>query len=53
MVFAGGTLLIGCGALDREMLALIEAQGWRDMAVTCLPACVPSMLRLLTSPGMR
>jgi hypothetical protein len=35
---AGGTLLIGCGALAREMLALIEAHGWRDMAVTCLPA---------------
>ena len=34
----GGTLLIGCGALAREMLALIEAHGWRDMAVTCLPA---------------
>ena len=33
-----GTLLIGCGALAREMLALVEAHGWRDMAVTCLPA---------------
>jgi hypothetical protein len=33
-----GTLLIGCGALAREMLALIEAHGWRGMEVTCLPA---------------
>ncbi|MGE0118960.1 MAG: DUF1638 domain-containing protein [Dongiaceae bacterium] len=32
------TLLIACGALARELLALIEANGWRDMAVTCLPA---------------
>jgi uncharacterized protein DUF1638 len=34
----GGTLLIGCGALAREMLALIEAHGWRHLAVACLPA---------------
>ena len=35
---AGGTLLIGCGALAREMLALIEAHGWRHLDVACLPA---------------
>ena len=34
----GGTLLIGCGALAREMLALIEAHGWRQLDVACLPA---------------
>ena len=32
------TLLIACGALAREMLALVEAHGWRNMAITCLPA---------------
>ena len=32
------TLLIACGALAREILALIEAHGWTEMAVTCLPA---------------
>lgn len=32
------TLLIACGALAREILALSEAHGWRNMAVTCLPA---------------
>ncbi len=35
---SGGTLLIGCGALAREMLALIEAHGWRHFDVACLPA---------------
>lgn len=34
----GSTLLIACGALAREILALSEAYGWRNMAVTCLPA---------------
>jgi len=32
------TLLIACGALARELLALVEAYGLRDIAVTCLPA---------------
>lgn len=31
-------LLIACGALAREILALIEANGWEHMALTCLPA---------------
>ncbi len=31
-------LLIACGALAREVLALIEASGWRHMALACLPA---------------
>lgn len=34
----GSTLLIACGALAREILALSEAHGWRNMSVTCLPA---------------
>ncbi len=32
------TLLIACGALAKEILALIAANGWDHMAVTCLPA---------------
>ncbi|MCP4329841.1 MAG: DUF1638 domain-containing protein [Alphaproteobacteria bacterium] len=32
------TILIACGALAREIIALIQANGWTDYAVTCLPA---------------
>ena len=32
------TLLIACGALAKEILALIAVNGWDHMAVTCLPA---------------
>ncbi len=32
------TLLIACGALAREILALNERQGWGCYALTCLPA---------------
>jgi hypothetical protein len=32
------TLLIACGALAREVLALIDLNGWTHMAVACLPA---------------
>ena len=32
------TLLIACGALAREVLALIERNGWRQMELACLPA---------------
>ena len=31
-------LLIGCGALAREMVELIRVNGWSHMSVTCLPA---------------
>ena len=37
-VAANTTLVIACGALAREVLALVELNGWRDLAVTCLPA---------------
>jgi len=33
-----GTIIIACGALAREVLAVIEGQGLRDIAITCLPA---------------
>ncbi|TYO89451.1 DUF1638 domain-containing protein [Oceanicella actignis] len=32
------TLLIACGALAREILALIRLNGWRHMELLCLPA---------------
>ncbi len=32
------TLLIACGALAREMLAVNKANGWSHLKVTCLPA---------------
>jgi Protein of unknown function (DUF1638) len=32
------TLLIACGALAREVLALIRLNGWTHMTVACLPA---------------
>ena len=32
------TLLIACGALAREVLAVIALNGWSHMEVTCLPA---------------
>jgi hypothetical protein len=38
MTATASTLLIACGALARELLALVEAHGWHNMAVTCLPA---------------
>lgn len=35
---AASTLLIACGALAREILALNEINGWGAFALTCLPA---------------
>jgi hypothetical protein len=32
------TLLIACGALARELMALIEINRWENVTVTCLPA---------------
>lgn len=34
----GRVLLIACGALAREILALIKANGWDHLDLTCLPA---------------
>jgi len=33
-----GTLVIACGALANELVAVIRLNGWRHIAVTCLPA---------------
>jgi len=38
MPLNGKTLLIACGALAREVLALKRAHGWETLDVTCLPA---------------
>ncbi|MEL7167064.1 MAG: DUF1638 domain-containing protein [Pseudomonadota bacterium] len=35
---SGQILLIACGALAREILALKALNGWHHMALTCLPA---------------
>ena len=32
------TLIIACGALSHEIVALIRANGWESMRVQCLPA---------------
>jgi len=32
------TLIIACGALAREILAVIERAGWSNLSITCLPA---------------
>ena len=34
----GRVLLVACGALAREILALIKANGWSHMDLQCLPA---------------
>ena len=38
MAKTGTTLLIACGALARELLALKRAHGWEAFDITCLPA---------------
>ncbi len=35
---SGQVLLLACGALAREILAVIEANGWDHMDLQCLPA---------------
>lgn len=34
------TLLICCGAIAREIVTLVERNGWRHMHIQCLPASV-------------
>ena len=38
MAKQGQVLLLACGALAREILALTEANGWSHMDLQCLPA---------------
>ena len=37
-VTRGSILLLGCGALAREILALIQLNDWQHMSLACLPA---------------
>ncbi|NNG03969.1 MAG: DUF1638 domain-containing protein, partial [Inquilinus sp.] len=39
------TLIVACGALAREITALITTQGWSRIAVTCLPASLHNQPR--------
>lgn len=32
------TLVIACGALAREFVAVVERNGWKNLEITCLPA---------------
>ncbi len=32
------TLIVGCGALAREIVAVVKANGWQQVSITCLPA---------------
>ena len=34
----GRVLIIACGALAREIVSLVQANGWTHLALTCLPA---------------
>jgi hypothetical protein len=45
----GQILLIACGALAREILALIEANGWQHLALTCLPAILHNSPEKITA----
>jgi hypothetical protein len=54
------TLLIACGALAREVLALIEHNGWRHLELACLPAKlhnrperIPAAVRAKVRAGRR
>ncbi len=48
----GRILLIACGALAREILALIRANGWDHMDLACLPAILHNHPERIT-PGVR
>lgn len=41
-------LLLACGALAHEILALIRANGWDHMALKCLPAILHNTPRKIT-----
>lgn len=54
------TLLVACGALAREVLALIQRNGWHHMELTCLPAklhnrpeAIPEAVRRKIQDGRR
>lgn len=44
----GRVLLVACGALAHEILALKEANGWTHLDLTCLPAILHNRPDLIT-----
>jgi Protein of unknown function (DUF1638) len=42
-----GVLVLACGALAREVLAVIELNGWKHVTVRCLPAKLHSRPELI------
>ena len=50
---AGDTLVIACGALARELIAVIRLNGWRHLAVTCLPAILHNRPERITEAVCR
>ena len=47
----GRVLVLGCGALAREILALIELNGWRHVDLQCLPAILHNHPDRITGAG--
>ncbi|MDE0589375.1 DUF1638 domain-containing protein [Halocynthiibacter sp. C4] len=52
-VKSGSTLLIACGALAHEILALKELNGWDHLALRCLPAKLHLFPEKITSEVAR
>jgi hypothetical protein len=48
-VRAATTLVIACGALARELLAVIRLNQWSHLAVTCLPAALHNRPEKITA----
>ncbi len=42
------TLLIACGALAKEILMVVEINGWKHVEVTCLPASLHNFPEKIT-----
>ena len=49
----GRVLILACGALAREILALISMNGWDHMDLTCLPAKLHLYPEKITDAGGR
>ena len=47
---AGDVLVIACGALARELVALVEMNGWRQFDIQCLPAIWHNSIKAITMP---
>ncbi len=47
MTDAPSTMFIACGALAHEVMHLIDANGWQNVSVTCIPASYHNTPQLL------